>query len=92
MAKNAVSDEVVRLLGQPDATFKDVAELVRGDRGRVVLETGDLDAGIYWAGQVQGLIHDVPTVRVLIERIVAEAELIIGERLARLIQPAAVAA
>ena len=92
VAKNAVSDEVVRLLGQPDATFKDVAELVRGDRGRVVLETGDLDAGIYWAGQVQGLIHDVPTVRVLVERIVAEAEHIIGERLARLIQPAAVAA
>ena len=92
VAKNSVSDEVVRRLGAPDASFKDVAELVRGDKGRVVLETGDLDAGIFWAGQVQGLIHDIPTVRELVDRIVAEAETLIETRLARLTKFAAIAA
>ncbi len=92
VGKNAVSDEVVRRLALPDATFRDVADLVRGDRGRVVLETGDLEAGIFWAGQVQGLIHDIPTVRELIDRILSEAETIVGERLARFVNRAAVAA
>ncbi len=34
-----------------------------------------------WAGQVQGLIHDLPTVKELILRIVAEARSIIDGRL-----------
>jgi NAD(P)H-dependent flavin oxidoreductase YrpB (nitropropane dioxygenase family) len=35
-----------------------------------------------WAGQVQGLIHDIPTCKDLISRMVADAEAIIGQRLA----------
>ena len=50
----------------------------------MALETGDLEAGLIWAGQVQGLIHDVPTCRALIERIVADAEAIINDRLRRI--------
>ena len=34
-----------------------------------------------WAGQVQGLIHDVPTVNELIERIIQEAKTLIQDRL-----------
>jgi NAD(P)H-dependent flavin oxidoreductase YrpB (nitropropane dioxygenase family) len=44
-------------------------------------ETGDLDAGLVWAGQVQGLIHDIPSCQVLIDRIIAEANDIITRRL-----------
>ena len=88
VAKSAVSDEVVRRLGVPGAEFSDVAELVSGARGRQLLEEGDLNLGIFWAGMVQGLIHDIPTVRELIERIVAEAEAIIQNRLAGLPGPA----
>lgn len=84
VGKNAVSDEVVRRLARPGAVFAEVAELVRGAKGREVLETGDLDAGLFWAGQVQGLIHDVPTVAELVCRIVAEAREIIAQRLARM--------
>jgi NAD(P)H-dependent flavin oxidoreductase YrpB (nitropropane dioxygenase family) len=82
VGKNSVSDKVVELLSQPDAKFDHVAHLVRGAQGRVLLEEGDLDAGLFWAGQVQGLIHDVPTVAELIGRIVSEAQEIIGKRLA----------
>jgi NAD(P)H-dependent flavin oxidoreductase YrpB (nitropropane dioxygenase family) len=81
VGKNSVSDKVVELLRQQDARFEDVAHLVRGAQGRVLLETGDLDAGLVWAGQVQGLIHDVPTVAELIQRIVRDATDIIGSHL-----------
>lgn len=81
VAKNSVSDEVVARLSRPGAAFADVADLVRGAKGREALETGNLDAGLIWAGQVQGLIHDIPTCRDLIDRIVTEAESIIAGRL-----------
>ena len=62
VGKNAVSDEVVEISARPDAKFEDIRHLVAGAVGRELLETGDLDKGIFWAGMVQGLIHDVPTV------------------------------
>ena len=82
VGKSAVSDEVVRRLAQPGATFADVQELVAGDAGRDMLKTGDMSKGIFWAGMIQGLIHDIPTCQVLIDRIIAEAEQIIDQRLA----------
>ena len=81
VARNSVSDEVVAISAQPGTGFADIAPLVSGARGREALETGDLDRGLIWAGQVQGLIEDIPTCAELITRIVAEAEEIIGERL-----------
>jgi nitronate monooxygenase len=81
VSKNSVSDQVVEILKRPDAKFDDVAHLVRGAQGRIALETGDLDAGLVWAGQVQGLIRDIPTVAELIERIMREAIDLIRHRL-----------
>jgi nitronate monooxygenase len=80
VARNAVSQEVVAR-ERDGATFEQVRELVAGVRGRVVYETGDPDHGIWSAGQVQGLIHDVPTCAELVHRIVREAEEIITGRL-----------
>ena len=77
VAKNAVSDRVVEISARPEAEFKDIQPLVAGTKGRVALETGDLGAGLVWAGQVQGLIHDIPTCGELIGRIVEEARRII---------------
>jgi NAD(P)H-dependent flavin oxidoreductase YrpB (nitropropane dioxygenase family) len=81
VGKNSVSEEVVRRLAQPDAKFSDVQELVAGTAGRELLETGDLSKGVFWAGMVQGLIHDIPTCQQLIDRIIAEAEAIVRQRL-----------
>lgn len=83
VARNSVSDQVVEISARPEAGFEDIRPLVSGARGREALESGDLDAGLIWAGQVQGLIHDIPTCRALVERIVAEAGAIIGGRLAK---------
>lgn len=81
VSKNSVSDKVVEILKQPGATFADVAHLVKGADGRVALETGNLDAGLIWAGQIQGLINDIPTCEELIQRIVKDATDIISGRL-----------
>ena len=77
VAKNVVSQEVVSIEAKGDATIGDLAHLVSGQRGRVVLEKGDLDYGIWSAGMVQGLINDVPTVKELVDRIMEEAHQII---------------
>ena len=80
VADNAVSREVVEKLSA-GAEFADIRHLVSGARGATVYETGNLDAGIWWAGLSQGLIHDVPTCAELITRVVTEAERIITGRL-----------
>lgn len=81
VAKTAISDEVVKRLAKPGATFGDVQELVAGVKGKEALMTGNLEAGIVWASMVQGLIHDIPTVQVLIDRIINDATAIMSERL-----------
>ena len=82
VAKTPLSDEVVRILAQPGAKFEDVADMVRGAKGRILLETGDMSAGLFWGGQVQGLIDDVPSVAELVDRIMIEANGIVRDRLA----------
>ena len=84
VSSNAVSREVVKIL-DGGGQFEDVRELVAGARGRLVYETGDLDAGIWTVGTSQGLIHDIPTAAELVTRIVGEAEEIITGRLAALV-------
>ncbi|HVX18249.1 MAG TPA: nitronate monooxygenase family protein [Acidimicrobiales bacterium] len=84
VGKSDVSDEVVRRLNEQGASFRDVAELVAGTSGAEVIHTGDLSRGIYWASLAQGLIHDIPTVAELIDRIVTDADEIITKRLAGL--------
>ncbi|KAH9882374.1 hypothetical protein J1614_000610 [Plenodomus biglobosus] len=53
--------------------FEEVAEYVSGKRGRQVFVNGDPDFGVWTAGQVIGLIHDIPTNEELLRRIEREA-------------------
>ncbi len=85
VARNSVSDEVVARSSLPGAVFEDVRPLVSGARGREALESGDLDRGLIWAGQVQGPIHDIPTCDALLETLVKDAETLIAGRLAGLL-------
>lgn len=83
VARNAVSRQVVDL-EKTGVEFDQVRHLVVGTRGREGLDNGNIDHGIWSAGMVQGLIHDVPTVKDLIDRIMTEAEAIMDQRLARM--------
>ncbi len=81
VADNEISRKVVEI-EKAGSKFEDVRDLVAGARGRRVFEEGDLDADIWSAGQVQGLIDDIPTCGELVSRMVAEAEELIKARLA----------
>jgi nitronate monooxygenase len=73
--KNAVSDEVVATENRPGGCeFKDIQHLVRGARGREALEKGETEDSLVWGGQVVGLIDDIPTCEVLLDRMVKEAK------------------
>lgn len=63
--------------------FEDIAEEVVGVYG-AVMKDGRPEAGAWSCGMVAGLIDDIPTVKELIDRIMAEAQEIVGHRLAGL--------
>ena len=64
--------------------FEDVLDEVVGVYPKVMVE-GNMDAGAWSCGMVAGLINDVPTCRELIDRIMLQAEMIIRDRLQRMI-------
>ncbi len=77
--KNKVALEVVAIEKRGNAKFEDVRDLVSGARGRVVYEKGDPDYGIWSAGVTVGLIDDIPTCKVLIDRLERGVEEIVGK-------------
>jgi nitronate monooxygenase len=60
--------------------FEDIIDEVAGVYPRI-MQDGTMDAGAWSCGMVAGLIHDIPSVKVLIERIMQEADALIGNRL-----------
>jgi len=81
VARNEISQAVVAA-EREGKDFAAVADLVKGVRGREGLQSGDTNHGIWSAGMIQGLIHDIPTCQELVSRIVSDAESIIRQRLA----------
>ncbi|RMZ11422.1 hypothetical protein D0860_03390 [Hortaea werneckii] len=72
--KNTVTAEATKIERESTTgKFEEVAPFVSGKRGRQVFLNGDKDYGVWTAGQVIGLIHDVPTCQDLVNRIEKEA-------------------
>ncbi|KAL8994477.1 MAG: hypothetical protein Q9169_005568 [Polycauliona sp. 2 TL-2023] len=72
---NKVAKEAVKVERESTSgKFEEVAPFVSGKRGREVFLNGDVDYGVWTAGQVIGLIHDIPTCAELVTRIEKEAE------------------
>ncbi|CZS99288.1 related to FMN-dependent 2-nitropropane dioxygenase [Rhynchosporium agropyri] len=73
--KNKVTEAATKIERESTTgKFEEVAPYVSGKRGREVFINGDPDYGVWTAGQVIGLIHDIPTCDALIKRIEREAE------------------
>jgi NAD(P)H-dependent flavin oxidoreductase YrpB (nitropropane dioxygenase family) len=82
--KNAAVDRLLekeKALGA-NIKFEDIIGEVAGVYPKVMTD-GQMDAGAWSCGMVAGLIYDVPSVKELIDRIMHDAEEIIGKRLAR---------
>ena len=79
------NDAVERLIAKEKElgdklSFADIAAEVAGVYPRI-MKNGEMDAGGWSCGMVAGLIHDIPTVKELIDRIMGEAEAILRKRL-----------
>lgn len=71
--KNSISDEVVALERRDGGVrFEDIHHLVTGARGRAALESGEVENGLIWGGQVVGLIEDIPSCQDLLARMARE--------------------
>ncbi|GAB7340513.1 hypothetical protein MBLNU457_6933t1 [Dothideomycetes sp. NU457] len=72
--KNKVTADAVKIEKESKTgKFEEIAPYVSGKRGRQVFENGDPDHGVWTAGQVIGLIHDIPSCHDLVQRIEREA-------------------
>ena len=80
--RNAAVDRLIAKEKELGANikFEDIITEVAGVYPKV-MQNGDMDVGAWSCGMVAGLIHDIPTVKELIDRIMAEAESIIRKRL-----------
>lgn len=83
VARNAVALEVMEA-EKRGASLEELLPLITGTRSVRVYQDGDVDAGIWSCGQSVGLIHDIPTVRDVVNRIVEEAKQATG-RMARIV-------
>ncbi|PLB45977.1 inosine monophosphate dehydrogenase [Aspergillus steynii IBT 23096] len=71
---NKVTQEALKVEKESKTgEFTEIAPFVSGKRGREVFLNGDVDFGVWTAGQVIGLIHDIPTCGQLLTRIEKEA-------------------
>jgi nitronate monooxygenase len=80
--KNAAVEDILRIEQEKGADLQitDILEQVAGVYPQIMLE-GEMNRGAWSCGMVAGLIHDIPTCKELIDRIMSEAEAIIRQRL-----------
>lgn len=55
------------------ASLEELLPMISGQRGRNTYETGDVGGAPITVGQVVGLIHNIPTVKEIIDGIISEA-------------------
>jgi len=79
--KNAGVERLREIEREKGASLEitDILDQVAGLYPKVMID-GDMDAGAWNCGMVAGLIHDIPTVKELIDRIMADAERLIRNR------------
>jgi NADH:quinone reductase (non-electrogenic) len=84
--RNAATDRLLakELALGANLKFEDIIDEVAGVYPRI-MQKGEMEAGVWSCGMVAGLIHDVPSVKELIDRIMAEADAIIRQRLTSMV-------
>ena len=80
--RNPTAEKVLELEKQ-GTDIHQLESLISGRAGLKLLESGDIDNGLLSVGQVVGLVHDIPTVKELIDRIIKEAEEVVSNIAAR---------
>lgn len=73
--RNPFTEEILAI-EETTPTYEALKEHISGNANKKFIYDGDASQGFGWAGQVTGLIKDVPTVQALFDRMVAQAEAI----------------
>ncbi len=71
--RNEFTEKILEI-EEKTPTYEALKEYISGTANKRFIHNGDRNQGFGWAGQVTGMIHDIPTVEDLINRMVAEAE------------------
>lgn len=74
---NIWTDRILTL-EKENAVYEQLKDYISGTANKRYIHDGATEQGFAWAGQILGLIHDVPEVGELFERIIKEAEQIRG--------------
>ncbi|MBI4288537.1 MAG: nitronate monooxygenase [Chloroflexi bacterium] len=75
--KNKAAQTILEMEGK-GATADELLPYIRGEKGRKAWIDGDVDAGVVSIGQVVGLVHDIPTVKEVMDSMVTEAQALLG--------------
>jgi nitronate monooxygenase len=67
------------------ATLEDLVSLISGEKSRKAISEGDVDNSLLPCGQIVGLVHDIPTIKDIVDSIVNGA-IIIEKRLGRVMR------
>ncbi|KOS62427.1 nitronate monooxygenase [Lysinibacillus agricola] len=70
--RNDFTEKILEI-EQMTPTYEALKNYISGNANKRFIYDGEKDEGFGWAGQVTGMIHDIPTVEELITRMVAEA-------------------
>ncbi|MCS0652138.1 nitronate monooxygenase family protein [Cytobacillus firmus] len=75
---NPWSDKILKIEKQ-NGGYEQLKDYISGNANKKYIYEGKDQEGFAWAGQVMGLIKDIPTVEELFERIISEGETIRGK-------------
>jgi NAD(P)H-dependent flavin oxidoreductase YrpB (nitropropane dioxygenase family) len=82
VASNDFARSILQMEGK-GATLEELIPMISGLRQQAALDKGDIDEVMLPCGQAVGLIHDIPSVREIIEGIISEAR-VVGQRLSNM--------
>jgi len=74
--KNKAAEKTLAM-EQRGASLEELMTLISGDLGKKALSEGDLDSAVIACGQCVGIIHDIKSVREVIEEIIQGAQIIV---------------
>ncbi|QHJ70837.1 NAD(P)H-dependent flavin oxidoreductase [Planococcus halotolerans] len=73
--KNSWTDKILEIEHETP-TYDSLKDYISGEANKRFIYDGQNERGFGWAGQVTGMIHDVPTVEELFDRMMDESEVI----------------
>lgn len=82
--RTEATEKVLDIESRGNMTFDDVKHIIVGTSYNSTIK-GELDVGLISAGEVVGLINDIPTVKELFDNMISEINEIVGKRLPAMI-------